>query len=185
MRVHWEARRLGARGPVMRDTNVDSNGSLVAGLIPIVQAAKLLLCTEQWITKLCRDGFIPRPSRGMVPLVDAVQGYFRYRDAKDAKRMQSASDSRVKDMRADELALRIEERTQALIKKAEAAAVAVVDDIAGVLRSDLSALPARVTNDVALRRKIEDGIDEAFDVASRRAGQRAAGLRAGRASLRP
>ena len=46
-------------------------------LIPIAQAARLLLCTEQWVRKLCREGYIPRPERGQVPLVGAVQGLIR------------------------------------------------------------------------------------------------------------
>ena len=50
-----------------------------AGLIPIGQAARLLMISEERIRQLVKQGFIPRPEkRGFVQLVGAVQGYLRY-----------------------------------------------------------------------------------------------------------
>jgi hypothetical protein len=67
-----------------------------AGLIPIGQAARLLMISEERIRQLVKQGFIPRPEkRGFVQLVGAVQGYLRYLKDDERRSAKSAADSRV------------------------------------------------------------------------------------------
>ena len=67
-----------------------------AGLIPIGQAARLLMISEERIRQLVKQGFIPKPEkRGFVQLVGAVQGYLRYLKDDERRSAKSAADSRV------------------------------------------------------------------------------------------
>ena len=87
-----------------------------AGLIPIGQAARLLMISEERIRQLVKQGFIPKPEkRGFVQLVGAVQGYLRYLKDDERRSAKSAADSRVRDARALEIELRIAERSRELI----------------------------------------------------------------------
>ena len=66
-----------------------------AGLIPIGQAARLLMISEERIRQLVKQGFIPKPEkRGFVQLVGAVQGYLRYLKDDERRSAKSAADSR-------------------------------------------------------------------------------------------
>ena len=50
-----------------------------SGLIPISQAARLLMISEERIRQLQKQGYVPRSDkRGVVQLVGAVEDYFRY-----------------------------------------------------------------------------------------------------------
>ena len=63
-----------------------------SGLIPIGQAARLLMISEERIRQLQKQGYIPRADkRGVVQLVGAVQGYLRYlKDVGEVGRRQLA-----------------------------------------------------------------------------------------------
>ena len=75
-----------------------------AGLIPIGQAARLLMISEERIRQLVKQGFIPKPEkRGFVQLVGAVQGYLRYLKDDERRSAKSVADSRVRYARALEM----------------------------------------------------------------------------------
>ena len=64
-----------------------------AGLIPIGQAARLLMISEERIRQLVKQGFVPKPEkRGFVQLVGAVQGYLRYLKDDERRSAKSAAD---------------------------------------------------------------------------------------------
>ena len=65
-----------------------------AGLVPIGQAARLLMMSEERIRQLVKQGFIPKPEkRGFVQLLDAVQGYLRYLKDDERRSAKSAADT--------------------------------------------------------------------------------------------
>lgn len=145
-----------------------------AQAVPIAQAAALLMISAERLRQLQASGHVPRAGRGMVPLAGAIQGYVRFLLADERRTARSAADSRVTDMRAEELALRVDERRRALDERAGAEAMAAIDDVAGRLRSDIEAIPARRVKDLALRRELERDFEDAFDAAAQRAGAAAA-----------
>lgn len=150
-----------------------SPASPIDAALTLTQVSKLLDLTPQRINQLERDGWIKKKGRGQYKLSVAVQGYLKFLKDDDRRGSKTASDARLQEMRADEIELRIEQRSGALIDEARTEALAVIDEFAGGLRADLMALPARVTSDLTMRRQIEDGIDEAFGAASKRAAQAA------------
>ena len=133
--------------------------------------AELLTLTAQRVDQLVREGWIEKPSRGNYALVAGVQGYIRFLKDDERRSSKTAAESRVRDMRADEIALRIEERSKKLINEARAEALGLVDEVIGGLKADLYALPARVTKDLSLRRVIEEAIEDALAASARRAAE--------------
>ena len=88
-----------------------------SGLIPIGQAARLLMISDERIRQLQKQGFIPKAEkRGQVQLVGAVQGYLKYLKDDERRSSKTAADSRVRDARALEIELRIAERSRELIR---------------------------------------------------------------------
>lgn len=154
-----------------------------AGLISTETAAKLLMISIEWVRRLTREGAIKKVGKDQYRVVDVVQGYITYLRDENRKTSKSAAASRVQDERAEEIRLRNAERKGTLIEQAQAEAVRVIDEIAGPLRSDLMAIPAQVTKDLALRRKIEERIDGAFGAASKRADAAATRIRSAGAAL--
>jgi hypothetical protein len=136
-----------------------------ASTISLDQAAKLLKKSPQFVMQLRRDGWIPPPP---YTVVGVVHGYVDYKEDADRRATKSAGESRVKDARAEEIELRILEKSNALLRNAQQEIVALVDVYGGPLRSDLLSIPARVTKDLPLRRRIENEINGAFGAAAKR-----------------
>ncbi len=132
-----------------------------SGLLPIGQAARLLLISDERIRQLQKQGYIPRaPKRGLVPLVGAVQGYLRYLKDEERQSSKSAAASRVTDARTREIELRIAERQRDLIPQEDARAV--IGEMAAMVKAEFVGLPARVTRDLDLRRTLEQEVDASF-----------------------
>lgn len=129
-------------------------------MIEIEQAARLLMITAERIRQLAKEGYIPKPIRGLVPLVGTVQGYIRFLKDEERRASKSASAARLHDARTRETELRIAERDHRLIDLEEHDAV--FDEAFGGLRSALLSLPQRVTRDREVRRKIEVELDTIF-----------------------
>jgi hypothetical protein len=90
----------------------------------------------------------------------------------------------VQAARAREIELRTAQRAGLLIETDEA--FAILDDVFGMLRSDLGGLPATVTRDLEIRREIEKGVNEILNRTAKRLSLRAQALRAnGETPLRP
>ena len=131
------------------------------GLIPIGQAARLLMISDERVRQLQKQGYIPRaPKRGVVPLVGAVQGYLRYLKDEERQSSKSAAASRVTDARTREIELRIAERQRDLIPQEDARAV--IGEMAALVKAEFVGLPARVTRDLDLRRMLEQEVDASF-----------------------
>ena len=137
--------------------------------VGLTDAARLIGKSIQHVRDLVRDGFVPEPVGGKYLVTDVASGALKARDAADRRASKSAADSRVRDAKAEEIQLRIDEKRKVQVAAGQAAAVHVIDEFFGGLKADLLAIPARVTLDVPLRRKIEDGLYQAFDAAAKRA----------------
>lgn len=145
-------------------------GSKIEGLrIGLTDAGKLIGKSIQHVRNLVRDGFIPEPADGGYLASDVASGALRARDDEDRRSSKSAAASRIHDARAAEIEQRTAERKKLHMIEAQSEAVAVIDEFAGQLRSDIMAIPARVTADVVMRRRIEEQVDEAFGAAGKRA----------------
>lgn len=138
------------------------------GTITLVQAAALLQLTPNRLRQLAAGGYRPMPVRGRVPLVAVVQGYIRFMRSEARRTVRAAAGSRVADARAEEIEIRNAQRFQRLVDEALQEAIAVVDEAAGGLKADLMSIPARVTKDIPLRRRIETEFTEAFRAAAAR-----------------
>ncbi|MGF3022651.1 hypothetical protein ACQVP2_07465 [Methylobacterium aquaticum] len=131
--------------------------------------------SDETILKLVKAGTIKRYGRGRYRLRESLVARLRHLQDEQRQASKSAGESRLKDKRAEEIDMRLEERSGALVAEARAEALAIVDEFAGPLRSDLMSIPARVTKDLALRRQIESEIDVAFGAAAKRAAAAASG----------
>lgn len=126
-------------------------------------------CSDETILKLARSSVIPRYGKGRYRLRESLVALSRWRQDEQRRSSKSAASSRVSDRRADEIEMRIEEKSRALVKEAVDEALAIVDEFAGGLRSDILSIGARVTKDIPLRRRIETEVNDAFGAAARRA----------------
>lgn len=129
------------------------------GLISKDQACRLLMITPQWLNRLMASGYIPKAPRGKVSLVGAVQGYIKSLKDEDRRSSKSAADNRVRDARAAEIEMRIAEKRRELVPRDEAEATN--DFVVGTVNEVLNGLAARLTRDIATRRKYETEIDGA------------------------
>ena len=150
-----------------------------SGLIPMGQAARLLMISEERIRQLQKQGYIPKADRrGVVQIVGAGQGYLRYLKDDERRSAKSAADSRVRDARALEIELRIAERSRDLIPLEDA--LADMAEFAAAVRSELAGLPARLTRIMDERQRIEMEVDGVLARLSERATEKAAALGSGR-----
>lgn len=150
------------------------------GTIPIEQAARLLMISAERVRQLIKAGFIPRPKPGRTTLVGAVQGYIKFRDDADRRANKSAAESDVRKERAREIKLRNDARERALIPIDEA--LAEYDTLVAKVREAMDSIPARVTRDIQLRRKIEAEVHAAKENILKALGRSIDAARTGRPS---
>jgi phage terminase Nu1 subunit (DNA packaging protein) len=154
-----------------------------AGTITTEVLARLLMVTPHWVRRLTNEGWIPRPARNRYRIAEGVQGYIRFLRDEQRRASKSASASRVQDARACEIELRTAREENRLIETEEA--IAVCDEIVGAWRSALSGLPARITRNLELRRRIETEVDDICRSVADRLAERARALRACGEALAP
>lgn len=150
-------------------------------VISLEVAAALLMLTPQWVMKLARDGFIPRPERNTYTIQGCVQGYIRYLKDEARRTSKSAQADRVATQRAKEIAQRIAKNDNQLIDINDAQAV--VDEIVGIYRSEYSGLGVACTRDGRMRETIEGQVDQTQKRVEARLAKRLAALRSGGSTL--
>jgi hypothetical protein len=125
------------------------------------------------VAQFVKDGtFQPLPN-GRLDLDDCRRAYIEWLRADVRSGSKSAADDRLRELRADDLEQRMEQRSKAMVAEAEAEAMSVIDVCIGGFRADLTAIPARVTSDLALRRQIEDAINDVLNAAAKRSAETA------------
>lgn len=123
------------------------------------QAGVLLGRSRQWVFNLVKDGWIEKQAKGQYSLVAVIRGAMAYYDDQLKKTSKTAIASRAQEARAEEINLRIAERTRQLIPKDDANLA--LDLVVGEVNQQFTGLAARITRDVSLRRKIEAELYEA------------------------
>lgn len=127
-------------------------------LITIPEAAAALDCSEQWIRKLCRDGWIDKPVRGRVSFQGATTGYLRYLDDVNARHAAKvAKESTLNEAKARLLELRIKQKDEQLIDVEECKEMLAF--VVATLRECFAEFPQRCTDDPALQAKLRAEID--------------------------
>ena len=146
--------------------------------------AQLLGFSRSQFERISEAGGIKPRSPNCWPVIETFQGFLRYARDEDRRTTKTAMRSRVQAARAREIEMRTAQRAGILCETDEALALA--DDVFGMLRSDLSGLPATVTRDLEIRSEIEKGVNEILNRTAKRLALRAQDLRAnGEVALRP
>ncbi|MEZ5764664.1 MAG: hypothetical protein R3D69_10645 [Xanthobacteraceae bacterium] len=140
-----------------------------AGIIDSETAAKLLMLTAHRVRQLVSAGWIKKVGRDRYRVVDVVQGYVGFLKDEARRSSQSAAASAVQEARAEEIRLRTADKRREQEAKGQAAALEAIDTVAGPLKPDVLAILPRLVKDLALRRQLEDAIDDAFAAMSKRA----------------
>jgi hypothetical protein len=123
-------------------------------------ASRLLMISAERIRQLVRAGYIPKAGKDKYPLVGTVQGYIRFLKDEERRTSKVQAESGLKAARQKEIEMRMAERARELIATEDA--IAALDMLAAAVRAEFIGLPAQITRDLALRRKIEDKINGAL-----------------------
>ena len=151
-----------------------SETDLLDGLtMPVGEMATTLGLRPRRVQQLVEMGVIPAPDRGRYPVAAAVQGYIRFLSDQGRQEGTASKPNAYQEARVREIEGNIARRNERLKADALAACMTVIDAAAGGLKADLLSIPARVTKDLPLRRRIEDGITAALNAGSRRAATEA------------
>lgn len=161
----------------------DKEQASAPGMLTVKQAAALLKMTGERVRQLSRDGWIPKAARGIYPLVGSVHGYIDFLRDEARRSTQNQSANRARDARAKEIELRIAEREGRLMPTDEA--LAVLDEIVALCRTEMQTLPARSTQDVGARRKIEVQVNESLKRISDKLAARGDAIRSGVPAIDP
>lgn len=137
-----------------------------ANQISTEQAAKLIMVSSVWLSKLSQQGYVTKVGRDRWNLVNVVQGYIKWLKDEGRRSSKSAAASRVQDLKAEALELQMAERRRELIPVDDADAVFAF--IAATVRDEISGLPGRVTRDRDLRADLEREVHGSLDRLSRR-----------------
>jgi len=128
-------------------------------VISTARAAKLLGdLTSVRVRQLIAEGYIEKAGRDRIVIETAVLGYLRFRNDDDRRSSKTASASRVQDARAREIDLKVAEREGRVVDLTEH--MDLFAECFGALKAGLAGIPARLTRDMSLRRKIEQEIDD-------------------------
>lgn len=138
-----------------------------AGIITVSQAAKLLMLeSDRRVQQLVAEGWIQKDSRGRYVTVGVVQGYIKFLKNQIAERNQNTHGNRLTDARARQVELKNAKEEHELVEFDEV--TGVLDEIAGMLKSEFSGFGASMTRDQTMRKKIDAGIDAIFGRAQAR-----------------
>lgn len=152
--------------------------------ISVKLLAGILGVSERWVQQLEKQGVLKKNGRSRYDLAASVQAYTKFKVESEVARAvpeESNPGERVKAERARKLKLDNDEKERRLVQMPSA--VAALDAIVGPLKADLAGVSARVTDDVALRRRIEDATDAVLRGLADRFAKAGRDLRAGRDPL--
>jgi phage terminase Nu1 subunit (DNA packaging protein) len=141
---------------------------------------QILGVSERWVQQLESQGVIKKSARGRYPLAASVQAYTKFKVESEVARaapVETSAGERVKAERARKLKLENDEKEARLVDTRDA--LAAIDAIVGSLKAGFAGVPARVTDDVALRRRIADANEAVLRDLAKRSREASAALRSG------
>jgi hypothetical protein len=115
--------------------------------------------SERRVTQLVQEGVISRASGGKYSVANCVLGYITFLRDENKNRTKTASASALNESKARYVDAQVEQKTREIQGEIMAQVDSRVTEIIGGLVADLFAVPARVTRDVDLRKKIEGEIE--------------------------
>lgn len=151
--------------------------TVLSQVVSTSDLAALLALSERRIEQLVQEGVIPKAGPGRYRLGDVVPTLFR--KAREDARTTTASNKqgRLAEAKAREVELRIAEKQRELVPIEEA--VGAVDAVCGMIRTELSGLPARMSRDTNERAKLESELDGILSRVAVLLDREGANLRAG------
>ena len=149
--------------------------------LTVGQVAKMLDVTPRFVQILVKDGFIRQEKRGEYRVLDVVRGLKAYYEDRLDQASKKSAANRASDARTRQIEQQMEIRTRTLVPRSDF--YRAQDFVIAQHRSEISGLPARVTRDVPLRRKIEEEIDRIFARTAERIERAAHALEEGGAVL--
>lgn len=151
---------------------------LHAATVSTTELAAVFLLGETRVRQLAQQGYLPKITKGVFPLLPAVQGYIKFLRAEDRQSSKTAADSRVKDARASLFELQAAERRRDLIPVEEAKEV--MGELVSFLADALAGISLRATRDLELRRAIEVEVNGARERIANQMAALARTLRTGK-----
>lgn len=150
------------------------------------QLGAVLGLTERRVQQLEAESVFTNVGRGRSKryhLADAVQAYCEKSEADLRRAAQEGTNSRelFEQERARKLKLENDQREALLVETPDA--IAAIDRIFGEVRTALASIPARLTDDVTERRRIENEFDAVLSDLATRLDQAGAALQEGRDPL--
>lgn len=143
----------------------------------------ILGVSDRWLRELAAEGYAVKTGRAEYHLAKSVQGAIRrVRETEVEKRVEEVSSRQLFEAeRARKLKLENDKREARLIDTDDA--LAAIDHIFGEVRTALAGIAANATDDVVLRRRIDDAIDNALNGIADRHEEAGAALQEGRDPL--
>jgi phage terminase Nu1 subunit (DNA packaging protein) len=149
--------------------------------VSVSRLGEVLGIGERWVQQLEAQGVLRKSARGRYPLAASVQAYTQFKVDSEVSRAnpeETTPGERVKIERARKLKLENDERERQTVLMPDA--LIALDVIFGMIKAGFAGVPARVTDDVALRRRIEDGNEAVLRDLARRFRKAASAMREGR-----
>jgi hypothetical protein len=148
---------------------------MIAATVTTSEMYTLLGISRSHFERIAATGVAKPRSANCWPIIETFQGFWTWARAENRNGSKTAVQSRVQAARVKEIELRIAERSHVVVDIEECSAL--VDDVFGNMRAELSGIPAMITRDLKLRSEIERTIDECLNRYADRLELRAAALR--------
>jgi transcriptional regulator with XRE-family HTH domain len=110
------------------------------------------------VSQLARDGWFKEIKRGVWNWQDACNGYIRYLRDEDRRSTRSQGDSRIRDAKARDIEVRTLQRLSRLIPLE--VYENMIDNFAGVVRTEFAGLATVCSRDLTMRRIIERQVND-------------------------
>jgi hypothetical protein len=143
--------------------------------------AQLAACwsvTKVRVAQLAGEGWFKPIAghRGVYDWAEANSGIVRYLRDDGRRTSRSTAEAHAREVKTREVELRIALRAGELMEHAEH--IEILDELLGLVQSELAGLPARLSRDMRERQRIEQAVDAILERLSARAAERSRQLAA-------
>lgn len=134
----------------------------LAGItLGLADAARMIEKSETHVLRLVKDGLLQKAGRGHYRPEDVARAALQFREGEDRRSSQTEEAKRVAVARAKEIELRTAREEGRLVPLESVQAV--VSDILGTYRYELTGVPAASSRDLTVRAAIQQHLDDAID----------------------